>query len=48
MRLAGGKNILADHASERPGHEHHSRTSIEKITRELGYDPVTPPESWHM
>jgi hypothetical protein len=40
MRLAGGKDILADHALECPGHEHHSHASIEKITRELGYEPT--------
>ena len=40
MRSAGGKDILAEHAPERPGHEHHSRASIEKISRELGYEPT--------
>lgn len=45
---AGGKEILADHAPERFVHRYFSRAIIEKISHELGYDPVTPPERRHM
>lgn len=40
LRGISGKDLRATYAPERPGDVRHSRASIEKITRELGYEPV--------
>ena len=40
MRMAGGKDIPSGHTLESPGDVRYSRASIEKISRELGYEPT--------
>jgi UDP-N-acetylglucosamine 4-epimerase len=40
LRGISGKDLRATYAPERPGDVRHSRASIEKIGRELGYEPV--------